>query len=267
MNPFVWGVLIMTPIAVWIGIYFRKWKYRSHFTVLEVILLLGCIIFSLHEDAEPHYLLGMTLLQEIILFEVSISYVIEITDFVVTLKENNQADELRTILMHTIPGYIGILYMFYVKQCGGLIVRLLLDSVSLLISELNQLVPAKYHQLLDDIYSIMFVITRVIYYSILSVYGIYIMLLHWEYIDKILFLMYCIWTIYVLYDHVYYCFWRYVRFEIVRIIKTYLFNKTKNNNVVVKQAEINNQQMESMVIHNNINNCFSVNQQNEFKKD
>ena len=189
MNIFLPLFLILTPIVSFITIYLRKWKYKQHFELVEVIIMFILIFISLREDAEPHYLLGMTTLQQFILLSVGMTYVEEITDYILSMKEEHREITLKEIVMHAAPGYIGILYMFCVKQCGGIIVRLLLDSVTLLMSLLQQLFFKKYNDLMEDLYIIVFILSRVIYYSFLSVYGIYIMILHWSYIDKILFLM------------------------------------------------------------------------------
>ncbi|KAL7714571.1 TLC domain-containing protein [Entamoeba marina] len=163
------------------------------------------------EDSEPHYLLGMTSLQEFILFICGVSYVYEMTDHIYGLAETGTTFETKYELVHTLPGYIGILFMLYVEQCGGIIIRLLLDS----------LMSDRYYYVLDDIEEIMFFVSRVCWYSLLSVYGIIVMVLHWDFINKILFVMYCIWTIYVLYDHGYQCFWRTRRHNLYNMYERY----------------------------------------------
>ena len=76
--------------------------------------------------------------------------------------------------------------MLYTHQCGGIIVRFLFDSVDYTLQLLDIITEEKYTEILDDLQEIAFFILRACYYSILGIYGIYIMICYWSFIDKIL---------------------------------------------------------------------------------
>ena len=209
--------LILTPPAILFGIKFRKWKYHNHCLFLECILILICLSIACFQDSQPHYLLGMTKFQEIILFCVGISYVIDGADIIKSYQETKNPIDLDTLKFHHIPGYIGIAYMLYAHQCGGIIVRFLFDCVDYTLQLLDFITDEKYTDFLDDLQEIAFFILRACYYSMLGIYGIYIMICHWDFIDKILFILYVIWTLYVLYEHIYLGFVLKNRFRLKEI--------------------------------------------------
>ena len=222
--------LILSPFAVIFGIKFRKWKYHNHCLFLECILILICLSIACFQDSQPHYLLGMTKFQEIILFCVGISYVVDASDIIESYQETKNPKDIRLLLMHHIPGYIGIAYMLYAHQCGGIIVRFLFDCVDYTLQLLEFISDEKYSEFLDDLQEIAFFVLRVCYYSSLGIYGIYIMICYWSFIDKILFALYVTWTLYVLYDHIYLGFCLKNRFKLVKIYKKWFKNdKTKKN--------------------------------------
>ena len=176
--------LILSPFAVIFGIKSRKWKYHNHCLFLECIIILICLTIACFQDSEPHYLLGMTKFQEIILFCVGISYIIDSSDIILSYKETKNPIDLDTLIMHHIPAYIGISYMLYIHQCGGIIVRFLFDSVDYTFQLLDYITQPKYTELLDDLQEISYFILRVCFYSLLVIYGIYIMISYWNFIDK-----------------------------------------------------------------------------------
>ena len=182
---FFYLYLSLSPLALIFGIKLRKWKYQKHYLFFESIFILICISISCFQDSQPHYLLGMTKFQEIILFYVGITYVIDSIDIIKTYQETKNPIDLDTLIMHHIPGYIGIAYMLYIHQCGGIIVRFLFDGVDYVLQLLDSVTEHKYIELLDDLQEIAFFILRACYYSILGLYGIYIMICYWSYIDKI----------------------------------------------------------------------------------
>ena len=221
---------ILTPFSIFFGIKFRKWKYNNHCLFLECIFILICLTIACFQDSEPHYLLGMTKFQEIILFCVGISYVVDASDIIESYQETKNPKDIRLLLMHHIPGYIGIAYMLYAHQCGGIIVRFLFDCVDYTLQLLEFISDEKYSEFLDDLQEIAFFVLRVCYYSSLGIYGIYIMICYWSFIDKILFALYVTWTLYVLYDHIYLGFCLKNRFKLVKIYKKWFKNdKTKKN--------------------------------------
>ena len=114
----------------------------------------------------------MTKFQETILFFVGISYVIDSTDIILSYKETKKTIDIYTLLMHHIPGYIGILFMLYIHQCGGIIIRLLFDSVDYMFQLFDFMTELKYTDTMDDLGEIAFFVLRVCYYSILGIYGI-----------------------------------------------------------------------------------------------
>ena len=211
--------IILTPFSILFGIQFRKWKYHNHCLFLECIVILICLTIACFQNSQPHYLLGMTKFQEFILFCVGISYVVDASDIIKSYQETRNPKDLRLLLMHHIPGYIGIAYMLYAHQCGGIIVRFLFDSVDYTLQLLEFISDKKYEKFLDDLQEIAFFVLRVCYYSVLGIYGIYIMICYWSFIDKILFILYVIWTLYVLYDHIYLGFYLKNRFKLVFIYK------------------------------------------------
>ena len=217
--------LILTPPAIIFGIKFRKWKYHNHFLFCECIFILICLSIACFQDSKPHYLLGMTKFQEIILFCVGISYVIDSSDIIKSYQETNNPIDLNTLKMHHIPGYIGIAYMLYTHQCGGIIVRFLFDCVDYTLQLLDFITEPKYSELLDDLQEIAFFVLRVCYYSILGFYGLYIMICYWSFIDKILFILYVIWISYVLYEHIYLGFCLKNRFKLVEIYNKWIKGK------------------------------------------
>ena len=221
---------ILTPFSIIFGIKFRKWKYNNHCLFLECIFILICLTIACFQDSEPHYLLGMTKFQEIILFCVGISYVVDASDIIESYQETKNPKDIRLLLMHHIPGYIGIAYMLYTHQCGGIIVRFLFDCVDYTLQLLEFISDEKYSEFLDDLQEIAFFVLRVCYYSSLGIYGIYIMICYWSFIDKILFALCVTWTLYVLYDHIYLGFCLKNRFKLVKIYKKWFKNdKTKKN--------------------------------------
>ena len=221
---------ILTPFSIIFGIKFRKWKYNNHCLFLECIFILICLTIACFQDSEPHYLLGMTKFQEIILFCVGISYVVDASDIIESYQETKNPKDIRLLLMHHIPGYIGIAYMLYAHQCGGIIVRFLFDCIDYTLQLLEFISDEKYSEFLDDLQEIAFFVLRVCYYSSLGIYGIYIMICYWSFIDKILFALYVTWTLYVLYDHIYLGFCLKNRFKLVKIYKKWFKNdKTKKN--------------------------------------
>ena len=221
---------ILTPFSIIFVIKFRKWKYNNHCLFLECIFILICLTIACFQDSEPHYLLGMTKFQEIILFCVGISYVVDASDIIESYQETKNPKDIRLLLMHHIPGYIGIAYMLYTHQCGGIIVRFLFDCVDYTLQLLEFISDEKYSEFLDDLQEIAFFVLRVCYYSSLGIYGIYIMICYWSFIDKILFALYVTWTLYVLYDHIYLGFCLKNRFKLVKIYKKWFKNdKTKKN--------------------------------------
>jgi hypothetical protein len=167
----------------------------------------------------------MSKFQEMILFCVGISYVVDSTDIILSYKETNNPIDLNTLMLHHIPGYIGIGYMLYAHQCGGIIVRFLFDCVDYTLQLLDYVTETKYTELLDDLQEIAFFILRVCYYSTLGIYGIYIMICYWSFIDKILFTLYVIWTLYVLYEHIYLGFCLKNRFRLVEIYYKWIKGK------------------------------------------
>ena len=219
--------IILSPFAIIFGVYFRKWKYRYYVLFTECIFVLICLTFACFQDSEPHYLLGMTKFQETILFFVGISYIIDSTDIILSYKETKNTIDIYTLLMHHIPGYIGILFMLYIHQCGGIIVRLLFDSVDLTMQMFDFMTEMKFTDTMDDLEEIAFFILRVCYYSGLGVYGIFVMLMHWDYINKILFVLYTIWNLIVLNEHLYLGFWKHNRFRLKEIYDKWV-KKKKN---------------------------------------
>lgn len=217
--------LILTPPSIFFGIKFRQWKYHNHCLFFECVLILICLSIACFQDSQPHYLLGMTKFQEIILFCVGISYVIDAADIIKSYQETNNPIDLNTLKFHHIPGYIGIAYMLYTHQCGGIIVRFLFDSVDYTLQLLDYITEEKYTETLDDLQEIAFFILRACYYSILGIYGIYIMICHWNFIDKILFILYLIWTLYVLYEHLYLGFFLKNRFRLMEIYSKWIKGK------------------------------------------
>ena len=217
--------LILTPPSIFFGIKFRQWKYHNHCLFLECILILICLSIACFQDSQPHYLLGMTKFQEIILFCVGISYVIDAADIIKSYQETNNPIDLNTLKFHHIPGYIGIAYMLYTHQCGGIIVRFLFDSVDYTLQLLDIITEEKYTEILDDLQEIAFFILRACYYSILGIYGIYIMICYWSFIDKILFILYSIWTLNVLYEHLYLGFFLKNRFRLIEIYSKWIKGK------------------------------------------
>jgi hypothetical protein len=119
--------------------------------------------------------------------------------------------------MHHIPAYLGIAYMLYAHQCGGIIIRFLFDSIDYTLQLFDYVTELKYTDTLDDLGEIAFFVLRACYYSILGVYGIYVMICYWSFIDKILFVLYVIWTINALYEHLYLGFYLKNRFRLVEI--------------------------------------------------
>ena len=217
--------IILSPFAIIFGVYFRKWKYRYHVLFTECIIVLICLSLACFEDSEPHYLLGMTDFQEKILFLVGISYVIDSTDIILSYKETKNTIDIYTLLMHHIPGYFGILYMLYIHQCGGIIVRLLFDCVDYTFQLFDFMTEFKYTDTMEDLGEIAFFVLRVCYYSVLSVYGIFVMLNHWDFINKILFVIYTIWCLNVLNEHLYLGFWKKNRFRLKQIYNKWIKKK------------------------------------------
>ena len=106
--------IILIPFGIIFGIHFRKWKYRYYVLFFQCVFILILLTIACFQDSEPHYLLGMTKFQEYILFLVGVSYVIDSTDIVLSYKETKKTIDIYTLIMHHIPGYVGILYMLYV---------------------------------------------------------------------------------------------------------------------------------------------------------
>ena len=107
--------------------------------------------------------------------------------------------------------------MLYAHQCEGLIVRFLFDSVDYTLQLLDIITEPKYTEILEDLQEIAFFILRVCYYSLLGIYGIFIMICYWNFIDKILFILYAIWTLYILYENIYFGFYLNNRFKLMEI--------------------------------------------------
>ena len=118
----------------------------------------------------------MTKLQEIILFIIGIDYVIDSSDIIENFNETKNPIEIKVLIMHHIPGYIGIAYMLYIHQCGGIIVRLLFDGIDYTLHLLDIITEPKYSEFLNDLQVVAFFVLRVCYYSIIGIYGIYIMI-------------------------------------------------------------------------------------------
>ncbi|KAL7719215.1 hypothetical protein QTN25_003587 [Entamoeba marina] len=197
--------IIVSPIIAYITQFIRKLNNVIYFQLtLSCLVFISCLI-SMGENSEPHYLIGMTSFQELILFICGVAYVYDMTDHIHGLNEGYTEYNTFFELLHNLPAYSGILYMLYIKQGGGIIVRLLLDSGVDVVMLLQKLMNERYYHILDDIEMICFIGCCVIWYSFLSVYGIFVMMSYWNYVDKSLFIMYCAWTICVLYYHNYYC--------------------------------------------------------------
>ena len=220
---------ILSPLALIFGLKFRKWKYHNHCLFLECIIILICLSIACFQDSQPHYLLGMTKFQEIILFCVGISYVIDGADIIKSYQETKNPIDLNTLKFHHIPGYIGIAYMLHTHQCGGIIVRFLFDSIDYTLQLLDFITEPKYTEILDDLQEIAFFVLRVCYYSILGIYGLYIMICYWSFIDKILFILYLIWILYVLYEHIYLGFCLKNRFKLMDIYNKWFKGKNSEN--------------------------------------
>ena len=217
--------IILLPFGIIFGIHFRKWKYRYYVLFFQCVFTLILLTIASFQDSEPHYLLGMTKFQEYILFLVGVSYVIDSTDIILSYKETKKTIDIYTLIMHHIPGYVGILYMLYVHQCGGIIVRLLFDSIDYTLQNFDYMTDFKYTDTVDDLEEIAFFVLRVCYYSVLGVYGIFVMMKHWDYINKILFVLYSIWILNVLNEHLYLGFWKSNRFRLKEIYKKWFKGK------------------------------------------
>ena len=217
--------IILSPFTSYFGVIFRKWKHRYKILFIECIIILICLIIACFQDSEPHYLLGMTKFQEIIIFLVGISYTIDSVDIILSYKETKITIDIYTLLLHHIPGYIGILFMLYVHQCGGIIIRLLFDSVDFTFQMFDYATEFKYTETMEDLEEIAFFILRVCYYSVLGVYGFFVMLFHWDYINKILFILYTIWILNVLNEHIYLGFWKTNRFRLKEIYEKWIKKK------------------------------------------
>ena len=228
--------IFLSPFAIIFGVYFRKWKHRYFILFSECLITLIFLTIACFEDSEPHYLLGMTKFQERILFLVGISYVVDSTDIILSYKETKSTIDIYTLLMHHIPGYIGILFMLYIHQCGGIIVRLLFDSVDYTFQMFDFMTEFKYTETMDDLGEIAFFILRVCYYSILSVYGIFVMIKNWDFINKILFILYIIWCLNVLNEHLYLGFWKKNRFRLKGIYDKWINKKKIKSKNVWKDA-------------------------------
>jgi hypothetical protein len=217
--------IFLSPFALYLGIKFRKWKIRYHILFIQCVITLILLVFACFQDSEPHYLLGMTKFQEFILFTVGISYVIDSIDIILSYKETKKTIDIYTLIMHHIPGYIGILFMLYVHQCGGIIVRLLFDSVEYTLQNFDYMTEFKYTNTIDDLEEIAFFVMRVCYYSVLGIYGIFVMIIHWNFINKILFVLYTIWNLNVLNEHLYLGFWKKNRFRLKEIYDKWIKGK------------------------------------------
>ena len=221
--------IILSPFIALFGMIFRKWKHRYKILLCECIIVLICLTIASFQDSEPHYLLGMTKFQEIILFLVGISYIIDSIDIILSYKETKNTIDIYTLLMHHIPGYIGILFMLYVHQCGGIIVRLLFDCVDYTFQMFDYATELKYTETMDDLEEIAFFVLRVCYYTMLGFYGIFVMVKHWDFINKILFILYVIWNLAVLNEHIYLGFWKKNRFRMVEIYEKWIKKKNIKN--------------------------------------
>ena len=115
--------------------------------------------------------------------------------------------------------------MLYIHQCGGIIVRLLFDSIDYTLQNFDYMTDFKYTDTVDDLEEIAFFVLRVCYYSVLGVYGIFVMMKHWDYINKILFVLYSIWILNVLNEHLYLGFWKSNRFRLKEIYKKWFKGK------------------------------------------
>ena len=79
----------------------------------------------------------MTKFQEIILLSIGIVYVIYSSKIIISYQEQKNQIALKSLILHHIPGYIGIAYMLYTHQCGGIIIRLSFDCVDYTLQLLN----------------------------------------------------------------------------------------------------------------------------------
>ena len=169
------------------------------------------IINSFFENAEPHYLLGTTKNNELALVLTGLSYVIYFFEVMARKNKNYYV-----IILHLLPGYIGITYILYIHQCGGLIARLLIDGFDYILRIIEHITKFRYTYIIDDIGEIYFFIFRTCFYSIYSVYGCFVMISYWDYIDKVLFVIYIIWISFYLYVHIY-LFWKRTRIRFRQI--------------------------------------------------
>ena len=218
-------LIFLSPFAIIFGIEFRQWKNRYYILFSQCVFVLILLTIACFQDSEPHYLLGMIKFQKFILFLVGISYVVDSTDIILSYKETNKTIDMYILLMHHIPGYIGILFMLYINQCGGIIVRLLFDSVDYTFQNFDYMTEFKYNEIMEDLQEIAFFVLRVCYYSILGVYGIFVMIDHWDYINKILFSLYVIWILNVLNEHLYLGFWKSNRFRLKELYDKWIRGK------------------------------------------
>jgi len=130
------------------SLYFAR-TLKSPWTCYFTYLILGTInvllIFSLSVGSifwdvphnGQHYLFCMTPLQEWVLFLVSAQYCI---DYALWLSGINVGLEENSFVWHHPLALIGVLYQVYFQIGGGLMVRLLLDSITCLLAFLEKLV-------------------------------------------------------------------------------------------------------------------------------
>ena len=156
--------IFLSPFALYFGIKFRKWKIRYHILFTQCVITFILLIFACFQDSEPHYLLGMTKFQEIILFLVGLSYVVDTTDIIESYRETKNPVDLYLLKMHHIPAYLGIAYMLYAHQCGGIIIRFLFDSIDYTLQLFDYVTELKYTDTLDDLGEIAFFVLRTCYY-------------------------------------------------------------------------------------------------------
>ncbi|ELP94410.1 hypothetical protein EIN_046630 [Entamoeba invadens IP1] len=240
----------LIPFVVVSYPFLYKWKHLNDLIIADLIVMFMLITYSLTETPQPHYLLGITPVQKIIMIDVFVSYVFELTGYVRDILSGVKNLDHEYELMHTIPGAIGIMYILYVKQFGGIIVRLLLDSITYLIDMIQEYYPDS--NFIEFLRIFSFIVARSIYYSVMLLYSIYVMIMHWEFVDKLLFVMFCIWTVYFLYDHIYIGFWLKYRFQMANFIQKHCCQKNTE---------------ERGIVHNEINDNFIQKQNAKEKKD
>ena len=208
---FLYLLFILCPLTFILSIISSKLNFFFIFQSIIDIVSSIFIINSFFENAEPHYLLGTTKNNELALVLTGLSYVIYFFEVMARKNKNYYV-----IILHLLPGYIGITYILYIHQCGGLIARLLIDGFDYILRIIEHITKFRYTYIIDDIGEIYFFIFRTCFYSIYSVYGCFVMISYWDYIDKVLFVLYIIWISFYLYVHIY-LFWKRTRIRFRQI--------------------------------------------------